>query len=179
MQKVKKFKKAMCLMLAMALQTGVLNIAFGKITAESFKRHIGEIIISIVGAGAAVTTGIIIWKFRPSNDKKTDRSLLNNDKDNSEQENAAEIKRLEEENAKLRNENIRKDIIEILEENKRVRIEYAETRKRRHEDLASRIVKKFNNNISEADLRSFLAERKLKDKCINAIVRYYHAISSS
>ncbi len=161
MQKVKKFEKAMCLMLAMALQTGVLNIAFGKITAESFKRHIGEIIISIVGAGAAVTTGIIIWKFRPSNDKKTD------------------IKRLEKENAKLRNENIRKDIIEILEENKRVRIEYAETRKRRHEDLASRIVKKFNNNISEADLRSFLAERKLKDKCINAIVRYYHAISSS
>lgn len=88
------------------------------------------------------------------------------------------ISKLEKEKEEWKNRSIRRDIIDILEENKKFKVEFSETRKKRHAELTEKLLKKINDRVSEEELKDFINNKGLTDKCVNAILRYYNAISS-
>lgn len=177
MKKINKIKKIIAFAVSLLLQVNLFSGVSAKSNANFLKKHVGETIISVVGTISLAATGVITYKGIKSaiENKKIRPNLVEeSEKKLTQKANENLIKELQEENAKLKQEKVRREVVEILKKYKNYGL--FKCQKKSSELKADKIVSMINRGISEDRLKVNMEDMGLKEKCVDEITRYYRAL---
>lgn len=177
MKKVNKIKKIITFAVSLSLQVNLFSCVSAKSNANFFKKHVGETIVSVVGTISLAATGVIAYngiKSAIENKKLHKNFVEESEKKLTQKANENLVKKLQEENAKLKREKVRREVVEIFKKYKNYGL--FKCQKKSSELKIDKIVSMINRGISEDRLKTNMEDIGLKEKCVDEITRYYRAL---